>query len=125
MHLRSCLWKFLKLHGQPKGHRGQYRKYQGIDRNEVARRPKDVQCLTGRMVALIRFVSKATDKCLPFFKILKGGNVKARHLGELSQFDIVFKPRTAIKEQALVDFVVVFANTSEVDTFMTPLEPPT
>ena len=32
---------------------------------------KEVQSLTGRVVALNRFVSKATDKCLPFFRILK------------------------------------------------------
>ena len=32
---------------------------------------KEVQSLTGRIAALNRFVSKATDKCLPFFKILK------------------------------------------------------
>ena len=28
---------------------------------------KDIQCLTGRIVALSRFVSKANDKCQPFF----------------------------------------------------------
>ena len=32
---------------------------------------KEVQKLTGRIVALNRFVSRATDKCLPFFKTLK------------------------------------------------------
>lgn len=32
---------------------------------------KEVQRLTGRIVALNRFISKATDKCLPFFKTLK------------------------------------------------------
>ena len=32
---------------------------------------KEVLKLTGRIVALNRFVSKATDKCLPFFKTLK------------------------------------------------------
>ena len=32
---------------------------------------KDVQSLTGRVATLNRFVSKATDKCLPFFKILR------------------------------------------------------
>ena len=32
---------------------------------------KEVQSLTGRVAALNRFVSKATDKCLPFFKMLK------------------------------------------------------
>ena len=32
---------------------------------------KEVQSLTRRVVALNRFVSRATDKCLPFFKVLK------------------------------------------------------
>ena len=32
---------------------------------------KEVQKLTGRIVALSKIVSKATDKCLPFFKTLK------------------------------------------------------
>ena len=35
------------------------------------RRVKEVQSLTGRIAALTRFVSKATDKCQPFFKALK------------------------------------------------------
>ena len=32
---------------------------------------KEVQKLTGRIAALNRFVSRAIDKCLPFFKTLK------------------------------------------------------
>ena len=32
---------------------------------------KDIQHLTGRIAALSRFVSKASDKCQPFFQILK------------------------------------------------------
>ena len=32
---------------------------------------KEVQKLTRRIAALNRFVSRATDKCLPFFKTLK------------------------------------------------------
>ena len=32
---------------------------------------KEVQSLTGQVAALNKFVSKATDKCLPFFKVLK------------------------------------------------------
>ena len=32
---------------------------------------KEVQKLTGRIAALNRFVFRATDKCLPFFKTLK------------------------------------------------------
>ena len=33
-------------------------------------RTKEVQSLTGRVVALNRFISKATNKCLPFFDSL-------------------------------------------------------
>ena len=32
---------------------------------------KEVQCLTGRIATLSRFVSRASDKCQPFFHILK------------------------------------------------------
>ena len=32
---------------------------------------KEVQKLTRRIAALNRFISKVTDKCLPFFKTLK------------------------------------------------------
>ena len=32
---------------------------------------KEVKSLTGQVAAFNRFVSKATDKCLPFFKVLK------------------------------------------------------
>ena len=32
---------------------------------------KEVQKLIGRIATLNRFVSRATDKCLPFFKTLK------------------------------------------------------
>ena len=32
---------------------------------------KEVQKLKGRIAAINRFVSRATDKCLPFFKTLK------------------------------------------------------
>ena len=32
---------------------------------------KEVQSLTRRVTTLNKFVSKATDKCLPFFKVLR------------------------------------------------------
>ena len=35
-------------------------------------RTKEVRSLTKRVVAPNRFISKATDKCLPFFDSLKG-----------------------------------------------------
>ena len=37
------------------------------------RKHKDIQSLTGRMAALSRFISKSTDRCLPFFNLLRGG----------------------------------------------------
>ncbi|KAM2622310.1 hypothetical protein TB2_026945 [Malus domestica] len=33
---------------------------------------KDIQSLTDKVAALTRFISKATDRCAPFFKALKG-----------------------------------------------------
>ena len=36
-----------------------------------ARNVKEVQSLNGKIAALNRFVSRATDKCLPFFRTLK------------------------------------------------------
>jgi len=38
---------------------------------EPLRNIKEVKSLTGQVAAFNGFVSKATDKCLPFFKILK------------------------------------------------------
>ena len=35
---------------------------------------KGVQKLTGRLASLNRFISKSAEKCLPFFKALKGSN---------------------------------------------------
>ena len=46
-------------------------KIQAILNMEPPRNIKEVQSLTRRVIALNRFVSKATDKCLPFFKVLK------------------------------------------------------
>ncbi|KAM1209481.1 hypothetical protein ACFX15_014608 [Malus domestica] len=33
---------------------------------------KDIQSLTGKVATLIRFISKATDRCAHFFKAFKG-----------------------------------------------------
>lgn len=33
---------------------------------------REVQRLTGRIAALNRFISRSTDKCLPFFELLRG-----------------------------------------------------
>ena len=44
---------------------------QAIINMALPRTVKEVQKLTGRIATLNRFVSRATDKCLPFFKTLK------------------------------------------------------
>ena len=46
-------------------------KIQAILNMEPPKNIKEVQSLTGRDTALNMFVSKATDKCLPFFKVLR------------------------------------------------------
>ena len=46
-------------------------KIQAILDMEPPKNIKEVQSLTGQVAAVNRCVSKATDKCLPFFKILK------------------------------------------------------
>ena len=46
-------------------------KIQAILDMKPAQSIKEVQSLIGRVVALNKFVSKVTDKCLPFFKVLK------------------------------------------------------
>ena len=46
-------------------------KIQAILNMKSPRNIKEVQSLIGRVAALNRFVSKATNKCLPFFKVLK------------------------------------------------------
>ena len=40
---------------------------------EEPRRIKDVQSLAGKVAALSRFISKATNKCVPFFDLIKRG----------------------------------------------------
>ena len=47
-------------------------KIQAILDMDSPRRGKEVQKLTGCIAALNTFVSRSTDKCLPFFNILRG-----------------------------------------------------
>src|ERR1700733_3701420 len=46
-------------------------KIQALINMKSPTKPKEVQSLAGRVAALNRFISKATDKCHPFFKTLK------------------------------------------------------
>ncbi|XP_022155342.1 uncharacterized protein LOC111022476 [Momordica charantia] len=95
---------------------------------------KQLEGLNGRITTLNRFVSRSTDKCLPFFKISrKKGQFEwteeceaafkelKPYLGilhkpdssgrlvkwdvELSEYDIHYKPITAMKGEAVADFI--------------------
>ena len=63
--------KFLRFTVSQRGIEANPEKVRAILKMSSPRTTKEVQSLTGRVAALNRFISKATDKCLPFFKTLK------------------------------------------------------
>ena len=64
-------WKFLGFMVSHRGIEANLDKIKAILDMKSLQNIKEVQSLTGRVAALNRFVSKATDKCLPFFRVLK------------------------------------------------------
>nr|XP_023915020.1 uncharacterized protein LOC112026560 [Quercus suber] len=73
---RKCVFgvaseKFLGFMVSQRGIEANPEKVQAILNMASPKSVKEVQKLTGRIAALNRFVSRATDKCLPFFKTLK------------------------------------------------------
>ena len=63
--------KFLGFMVSQRGVEANPNKIQAILEMSPSKNVKKVQSLNGRVAALNRFVSRATDKCLPFFRILK------------------------------------------------------
>ena len=63
--------KFLGFMVSQRGIEANPNKIKAILNKEPPMNIKEVQSHTGRVTALNRFVSKATDKCLPFFKFLR------------------------------------------------------
>ena len=63
--------KFLGFMVSQKGIEANPDKIQAIMEMKPPRNVKEVQSLNGKVAALNRFVSRATDKCLPFFHTLK------------------------------------------------------
>ena len=63
--------KFLGFMVSQKGIEANPKKVRAILDMASPKTVKEVQKLIGRIAALNRFVSKATNKCLPFFKTLK------------------------------------------------------
>ena len=76
LNLSKCafgvlLRKFLGFMVSQRGIEANPDKIQAILNMEPPKNIKEVQSLTRRVATLNRFVSKAIDKCLPFFKVLK------------------------------------------------------
>ena len=63
--------KFLGFMVSQRGIKANLEKVQAIIDTASPRTVKEVQKLTGRVAALNRFISRVTNKCLPFFKTLK------------------------------------------------------
>ena len=63
--------KFLGFMVSQRGIEANPDKMQAILNMEPSKNIKEVQSLTGQVAALNRFISKTTNKCLPFFKVLK------------------------------------------------------
>ena len=68
---RDCFGKFLSFMVSQQGIKANPEKVKAILEMSSPKTIKEVQKLTRRVAALNRFVSKATNKCLPFFKTLK------------------------------------------------------
>ena len=64
--------KFLGFMVNQRGIEANLEKIQALLDMRSPSKTKEVQSLTGRVAALNRFISKVTDKCLPFFESLKG-----------------------------------------------------
>ena len=68
---RVSLGKFLEFMVSQRGIEANPEKVRAILKMSSLRMTKEVQSFTRRVAALNRFISKATDKCLAFFKTLK------------------------------------------------------
>lgn len=63
--------KFLGFMVNQRGIEANLEKIRAVLDMEPPKNMKQLQCLNGKIVALNRFMSRSTDKCLPFFKVLK------------------------------------------------------
>ncbi|XP_071714600.1 uncharacterized mitochondrial protein AtMg00860-like [Rutidosis leptorrhynchoides] len=64
--------KFLGYLVTKQGIQANPKKIAAIENMTAPKTVKEVQSLTGKLAALTRFLSKATERKLPFFKTLKG-----------------------------------------------------
>ena len=66
------LGKFLGFMVNQHGIEANPEKINALLKMNSPRKPKKVMSLTSRMAELSQFVSRATDRCTPFFDVLKG-----------------------------------------------------
>jgi hypothetical protein len=76
LNLAKCAFgvssgKFLGFMVSSRGIEANPEKIQAVLEMQAPRTTKQLQQLTGRITALNWFISRSTDKCLPFFKILR------------------------------------------------------
>ena len=76
LNLETCAFgvtakEFLGFMVSPRGIEANSNKIRAIMEMAPPRNVKEVQSLNGKIVALNRFMSRATDKCLSFFHTLK------------------------------------------------------
>ncbi|XP_074378044.1 uncharacterized protein LOC141719566 [Apium graveolens] len=64
--------KFLGFMISNRGIKANPEKIKAIQEMKAPRTQKDVQKLAGSLAALMRFISKLAERCLPFFDLLKG-----------------------------------------------------
>jgi len=64
--------KFLGYIVNQRGIEANHEKVKALIEMRSPQKPKEVQSLTRRTATLNLFISKAPDKCFPFFKVLKG-----------------------------------------------------
>ena len=63
--------KFLEFMVSQRGIEVNSEKIRAILKLAPLKTVKEVQCLNGKITTLNRFISRAIDKCLPFFRVLK------------------------------------------------------
>ncbi|CAL8112642.1 unnamed protein product [Prunus armeniaca] len=80
--------KFLGFMISQRGIEANPKKIKAIINMETPKTQKDIQSLTGHVAALTRFISKATDRCVPFFKALKEGK---HHIAWTPECDQAFQ----------------------------------
>ncbi|KAL5571713.1 hypothetical protein UlMin_021310 [Ulmus minor] len=72
-NIQRWKWKFIGFMVNHRGIEANPAKIQAFLDMEPPRKIKEVQRLTGRIAALNRFISRATDRCKPFFQALRKG----------------------------------------------------